>query len=255
MSALSGWIAGAAATLLAVILLSGCAGSGAAPQLEVSAAASLRRAFTAYAEQFRPAMVRFSFAGSDALAAQIEQGVYPDVFAAANTELPDELFARGLVRRPVVFAANRLVLAVPDGSRIAGLSDLGRRGISVAVGSPTVPVGVYTAKLLARLPVAERQRVLGNIRDREPDVTGIVGKLLQGGVDAGLLYATDVAAAAGKLRAIRLPDSLQPQIAYGAAVVTGAAHPSAARAFVSGLLRGAGRAELLRAGFLPAPVR
>ena len=57
--------------------------------------------------------MRASFAGSDELAAQIRQGVKPDVFASANTKLPDELFEEGLVEKPVVFAANELVLAVP----------------------------------------------------------------------------------------------------------------------------------------------
>src|SRR4051794_41216185 len=85
------------------------------PPLTVSAAASLTNAFTAYGKQFPRADARFSFAGSDELAAQIEQGVKPDVYAAANTTLPDELFKKGLVDRPVVFAGNRLVLAVPAG--------------------------------------------------------------------------------------------------------------------------------------------
>ena len=57
--------------------------------------------------------MQLSFAGSDELAAQIRAGAKPDVFAAANTKLPDELFAEGLVERPRVFAANKLVLAVP----------------------------------------------------------------------------------------------------------------------------------------------
>ena len=92
-----------------------------------------------------------------------------------------------------------------------------------------------------------------NVRDREPDVTGIVGKLLQGAVDAGLLYATDVGCRGRALRAIDLPGSLRPQIAYGAAVVRGAPHPFAARAFIAGLLRGAGRADFIRDGFLPPP--
>jgi molybdate transport system substrate-binding protein len=245
--------AGCAAVLLAALALEGCGGGS--PQLEVSAAASLRKAFTQYRHQFSSATVRYSFAGSDVLAAQIEEGVRPDVFASANTQLPDMLFARGLVNRPVLFAANRLVLAVPSGSRIAGLGDIERPGVSVAVGAPTVPVGAYTQIALARLPSAQRRAVTANVRDREPDVTGIVGKLLQGAVDAGLLYATDVAAAGGALRAIDLPGSLQPQIAYGAAVVRGAPHPSAARAFIAGLLRGAGRADLLRDGFLPPPGR
>ncbi len=65
------------------------------PQLTVSAAASLKTAFTEYGKQFPDADARFSFAGSDELAAQIEQGVKPDVFAAANTKLPDDALRQG----------------------------------------------------------------------------------------------------------------------------------------------------------------
>jgi ABC-type molybdate transport system substrate-binding protein len=72
----------------------------------------------------------------------------------------------------VLFAANRLVLAVPKSSRIAGLTDLERPGLKVAVGAPTVPVGAYAAAVLARLPSLKRAKLLANIRDREPDVTG-----------------------------------------------------------------------------------
>ena len=243
-----------AAGLLAALAIA-TAGCGASdkPRLDVSAAASLRRAFADYAKDFPQADVRFSFAGSDTLAAQIEQGIRPDVFASANTQLPDRLFAEGLVERPVVFAANRLVLAVPAGSGIAGLADVEHAGVSLGVGSANVPIGAYTAKVIARLPAAARRALLANVRDREPDVTGIIGKLSQGAVDAGFVYATDVSAAGGLLRPIALPGALQPRVAYGAAVVRGSAHGAEARAFVAGLLHGEGRRELIASGFLPPP--
>ena len=87
-------------------------------QLTVSAAASLKTAFTRYGRRLSGARARFSFAGSDELAAQIRQGVKPDVYAAADTELPEQLFAEGLVEQPTVFAGNRLVLAVPAGDAV-----------------------------------------------------------------------------------------------------------------------------------------
>jgi molybdate transport system substrate-binding protein len=234
-------------------VLAGCGGG--AGDLRVSAAASLRLAFTRYAHEFEPPRVRLAFAGSDALAAQIEQGLRPDVFASANTVLQRRLRREGLVEAPVVFASNRLVLAVPRGSSITGLASLEHPGVSVAVGAAGVPVGAYTATVLGRLPAAERALIEANVRDREPDVTGIVGKLAAGAVDAGFLYATDVAASAGRIRAIALPPALEPQVAYGAAVVRGSSHRAAAERFLAGLLSGAGRAELLHAGFLPAPAR
>ena len=73
----------------------GSSGGGGTPPLTVSAAASLKTAFTDYGKQFQDADAKFSFAGSDELAAQIEQGVKPDVFAAANTKLPDALYDEG----------------------------------------------------------------------------------------------------------------------------------------------------------------
>jgi molybdate transport system substrate-binding protein len=244
----------AAALLATAIVLAGCGGSG-KPTLTVSAAASLQKAFTTYGGQFRQAAARFSFGGSDALAAQIEQGVKPDVFASANTKLPDLLFSEGLVEKPVVFTANKLVLAVPTRSKIRSLADLERPGVTLVVGTPTVPVGDYTDSVLARLPRAARYAIEGNIRDREPDVTGIVGKLTEGAADAGFLYATDVNATGGALKAIDLPASLQPKVAYGIAIVRGTSHASQAQRFIDGLLSGRGRSDLLADGFLAPPSR
>jgi molybdate transport system substrate-binding protein len=244
-------IAGLAALALASTL-GGCGGGG-RPAIEISAAASLNHAFSLYGQQFHAATVRYSFAGSDSLAAQIEQGIRPDAFASANTKLPEQLFARGLIERPVPFASNRLVLAVPARSSIHGLEDLARRHVTIAVGTPGVPVGAYTETVLARLPAAERAQITGEIRDREPSVTGIVGKLSFGAVDAGFLYATDVAASGGALHAIALPPSLQPSVTYAAAVVRGSRHAAQAREFIAGLLRGPGQADLQKSGFLPPP--
>src|SRR4051812_1342524 len=234
--------------LLAITLLlaAGC-GSDDSPQpLTVSAATSLKTALTDLGG------ARYSFGGSDELAAQIRQGVRPDVFAAANTKLPDQLYKEGLVERPRVFAANELVLAV-RGDTIQSLDDLAKPGVKIAMGAPTVPVGSYTRTVLAALPAAQRKAILANVRSNEPDVGGVTGKVAQGAVDAGFVYATDVRAAGGELRAIKLPADLQPKVAYGVAVVKGAKHADAARKFIDGLVNGAGREALDRAGFLPPP--
>ena len=245
---------------LVVVALGACgeddeqASGGGTPQLTVSAAASLKTAFTRYGERFPGASARFSFAGSDELAAQIRQGVAPDVYAAADTTLPDELFAEGLVEQPTVFAGNRLVLAVPaEGAAVASLEDLRADGVKLAIGSANVPVGTYTRTVLEKLPAEQSEAILANVRSEEPDVAGITGKLTQGAVDAGFLYVSDVRATDGALKAIELPEDLQPAVAYGVAVVKGTEQPEAARAFVAGLLDGAGAQALEDAGFEPPP--
>jgi molybdate transport system substrate-binding protein len=229
-------------------------GSGSKPDLTVSAAASLRKAFTEYGMQFSAANAKFSFAGSDQLAAQIQQGVKPDVFASANTKLPDALYAKGLVSKPVVFTANRLVIAVPAGAtKVRSVADLAKPGVTIATGSASVPVGSYTLKVLSHLPAPERKAILANVRSREPDVAGVIAKVSEKAVDAGFVYVTDVKATSGKATAISLPNGLKPQAAYGIAVVKGTSNPAQAQAFIAGLLSGTGQQDLLKAGFLSPP--
>ena len=235
----------AAAIGTAALAATGCGGGGDSPHLTVFAATSLKSAL----ERYEPG-TRYSFAGSDELAAQIRQGSAPDVYAAANTKLPAQLYAQKLVERPVVFATNRLVLAVPSGSsKVKSIGDLAKPGVAIAIGSASVPIGSYTRQVLARLGPAQSKALLKNVKSEEPDVGGIVGKLSQGAVDAGFVYVTDVKAAKGELTAIALPANLQPVVQYGAAVVRGTKRHKQAQAFISGLTTGAGQADLRQAGF------
>ena len=97
-----------AALLLGASIGSGGASGRADTGITVFAAASLTDVF--------PAIDRtatYSFAGSNALAAQITNGAPADVFASANTALPAQLYAAGLVERPVNFTRNTLVIVVP----------------------------------------------------------------------------------------------------------------------------------------------
>ena len=245
----------AALCLAATLALAACGGDDDdRREVLVSAATSLKSAFTSYGDEFTEADAQFSFAGSDELAAQIRTGAKPDVFASANTKLPDELFKEGLVERPRVFAANRLVLAVPaTDAKVGSLDDLAREGVTIAIGSEDVPVGAYTRKVLDRLDATSRNAILANVRSEEPDVGGISAKLGQRAADAGFLYVTDVEATNGRLKAIELPARLQPEVAYGVAIVKGTRDREAAQAFVDGLFDGAGADALKDAGFAPAP--
>ena len=233
----------------------GC-GSDDPSRLVVSAASSMTEALERCAPRFDDAEgadVRLSFAGSDELAAQIRQGAKVDVYAAANTRLPDELHADDLLEQPVEFATNEFVLAVPKDSSIDSIDDLTREGTTVVAGSESVPIGAYTRETLAKLPPDEEKDILANIRSNDPDVKGIVGKLTQGAADAGFVYVTDVNATGGELKAIDLPADLEPHVTYGAGVVAQTEQPELAQTFVDGLEDGDCADALKDAGFGPAP--
>ena len=252
------------ALVLAALTAVGCGGDddgsgssssgegGQQQRLIVSAAASMTEALEACAPDFGEAEeteVRLSFAGSDELAAQIRQGVKPDVFAAANTRLPDDLYDEDLVEQPVEFATNEFVLAVPADSDIRSLEDLTESETKIAIGSESVPIGSYTREALAKLPAAQETAILDNVRSNEPDVKGIVGKVSQGAVDAGFVYVTDVNATDGALKAIKLPAAVEPEVTSAASVVNGAKNPRDAQAFVDGLTNGPCAQALADAGF------
>src|SRR6188472_2190652 len=117
-------------------------GAQAAPrgQLTVYAAASLTDVFPKI-----DASQRYSFGGSNTLAAQIQQGAPADVFASANMTLPIGLYAKGLCTKPVVFTRNALVVVVPasNPARVRSVYDLTRSGIKIVVAGSGVPVGAY----------------------------------------------------------------------------------------------------------------
>lgn len=246
---------GAALGAAILVLAPGCgddSASGDDGELTVSAASSLTEAFEAYGESL-PGEQRFSFAGSDELAAQIRQGARPDVFASANTTYPEELAAEGLVAAPVVFAQNELVIAVGGDAAINKIEDLAVPALDIVIGAEGVPVGDYTRAVLGRLPSGQREAILANVRSEESDVKGVIGKVSQGAADAGFVYASDVAATAGDVAEVEIPADLEPTVAYGIAVVDGAPNPEDAQAFIDGLLEGEGAKALAEAGFLPPP--
>ena len=195
---------------------------------------------------------RYSFGASSTLAAQITLGAPADIFASANTTIPDQLFAKGLVQRPVVFTRNRLVLVVPS-SNPAGIHsvyDLTRSGIKLVIAAPAVPVGSYTVQVLKQMGLTS---VLANVVSRESDVRSVLSKVALGEADAGFVYSTDAKTVPGKVSVIKIPAWAQPKVTYELAVVVSSPNKAAARKFISEVLSAAGQKKLLAAGFLAIP--
>jgi len=192
---------------------------------------------------------RYNFAGSDQLAIQIQQGAPADVFAAASPKQPELLYRSGLVRKPVVFATNKLIILVPRSNPggISNVYDLRRTGLKIVIGDRTVPIGAYTRQILDTLGITAE--VMKNVVSQETDVKGIVTKVALGEADAGFVYATDAKPVASQTRTLTLPQWAQPPIRYEVAVVKSTASPAAAQAFLKKLRSKRGRGLLAKAGF------
>jgi len=184
---------------------------------------------------------RYSFGSSNALAEQIRRGAPFDVFLSASPVYTRALRKDGLVRKPVAFATNSLVVIVPrsNPARIRTIGDLARRPrLRLVVAGPKVPIGLYTREVLKRLGML---RVLKKTVSLEPDVKGVVGKVALGQADAGFVYRTDVKPVASRVRAIAIPARAQPTVTYELAVATRPAELEAAQDFVISVLGPDGR--------------
>ncbi|WP_083884078.1 molybdate ABC transporter substrate-binding protein [Nocardia higoensis] len=199
----------------------------------VFAAASLTEVFTELGEKFEavhPGVdVVFSFAGSSALAQQIDQGAPADVFASAAPKNMQQVRDSGQVTaEPLVFVRNRLEIAVPQGNPgdVTGLADFAEPDHKIALCAEQVPCGAAAAT------VFEAAGITPAPDTREQDVKAVLTKVALGEVDAGLVYRTDVLSAGGKVEGIDFPESAAAVNDYPIAALAGAPNPATAAAFV-----------------------
>jgi molybdate transport system substrate-binding protein len=241
----------AAALVVASCILAASAFAGSShkspPRLTVFAAASLTNVFPRIDSR-----ARYSFGGSNMLAAQIEQGLPADVFASADTGLPWQLHRKGLVTRPVAFTSNKLVIVVAHGNplQLHSVGDLERSGLRIVMAAAGVPVGDYTRKVLARLGLSD---LVDKAVSQETDVREVLSKVALGEADAGFVYATDAKTVKGKVSLLGIPKKAQPRVLYAAAAVKSSKHLQAAKAWVQRLLAKSAQRKLRAAGFLRIP--
>jgi len=264
------WLAHRACVFFGLLTLVACKQSKVAPEsraqtatsedkLVVFAAASLRAPFTALAENFKQShagvTLTFSFAGTQELRTQLEQGADADVFASADQRHMSELEKSGYVSGPVLFARNEPVLVVAKESAaiVHGLSDLPAVK-RVIVGEPEVPIGRYTLQILDRASTLYgadfRARVEVKIVSRELNVRQVFSKVSLGEADAGFVYRTDAQGAENQVKVLTIPPAINVIAEYPIAVVAKAKHPMLARGWVTLLLGKDGQEALNHAGFL-----
>jgi molybdate transport system substrate-binding protein len=228
-------------------------------EIVVGAAISLKEAFNELGgiyQQRTGTKVTFSFGASGELEKQIEAGAPLDVFASAAEKEMDDLQAKKLIDRAtrVDFVRNTLVLVVPTDSmlQIHSFNDIEKPGVTkIAIGNPkTVPAGQYAQQLLRNTqiwPKIESRLILGE------NVRQVLDYVARGEADAGIVYATDVQVAQGKVSvAARAAEGDYGPILYPLAVIKDSANVNAAKGFVDLVLSPEGIQILKKHGFQPA---
>jgi molybdate transport system substrate-binding protein len=220
--------------------------------LTVLAAASLTDGFDEIGDRFEQVhpgvTVELAYDGSSALRDQILAGAPADVFAAADpAPMAAVVDGDGTEAPPETFATNELEIAVPAGNEagVDGLASFGDESLLVGLCAEEVPCGALGRQVLARAGVTPAPDT------DEPDVRSLLDKVASGELDAGLVYATDVAAAGTDVEGIEIPDEDNVTATYPIAPLAASGHPAAARAFVAFVLSDEGRSILGSHGFGP----
>jgi molybdate transport system substrate-binding protein len=245
------------AAALVLGLLAGTVATVRAATVTVFAAASLKEALDAQARAFESRSgdkVVVSYAGSNALARQIESGAPADVFISADLEWMDYLQTRGLLapRGRVELLRNRLVLIAPSDSRVALTPDAGFPLAAalgpgrLALANPdSVPAGKYAKAALETLGVWAT--VEAKVA-RTENVRAALVLVARGEAPLGIVYATD-AAAEPKVRVVAtFPENTHPPIVYPGAIVAGD-RSTAADALIAFLASASARPIWERFGF------
>jgi len=249
----------AAVLAVAALALAACGGddepsggsSGSSNEIKVFAAASLTAAFTELGQQYTSAnggtKVTFNFAGSQALATQIQQSAPADVFASADLANMDKV--KDLVGTPKSFASNLLAIVVEKGNPkgVKGLDDLGNGDLKVVLAAEEVPAGRYAKQILDKAGVSVTPV------SQEDNVKAVVTKVSLGEADAGIVYVTDVSAGGDKVEGVDIPQTEDVTATYPIATVKAGKAQDKAQAFMDLVLSDQGQQVLEQFGFLPPP--
>jgi molybdate transport system substrate-binding protein len=198
----------------------------------VFAAASLVEAFTELGDAFEAAHpdsnVEFNFASSADLATQIIEGARADIFASADAKNVDRVRGSSVPIGDVrTFATNFLEIMVEAGNprKISELADLSDPDLIYITCDEAVPIGRYSADVLARANVTVTPR------SYEESVRGIVNKIVLGEADAGIVYRTDVIAAGSSAEGVAIPDEFNVVAEYPIALIGDTSSSSTRRFF------------------------
>jgi molybdate transport system substrate-binding protein len=225
--------------------------------LLVFAAASLKNALDDIVSQWQSQTgkkVAISYAASNNLILQIEQGAPADIFISADTDWMDYGQQKKLVKPDTRsdLLGNRLVLVAPKDSPVSisiqpgfDLAAALKGGRLSMANVDAVPAGKYGKAALEKLGAWER--VKNRIAQAE-NVRAALVLVARGEAPLGIVYETDAASEPAVKIVGRFPEDTHPPIIYPIAATTGSTSPDAL-AFLTFLHSPAARQAFERQGF------
>ena len=230
-----------AVVLVITTILSGCSSAKEEEKVELTilAAASLTDVCdelkAEYEAEHENVTLTFSYGGSGALQAQIEEGAPADIFISAATKQMDALKEEGLMYDESIeeLLENKVVLIVPKDStaQIASFTDLATSVVSmVGLGEPgSVPVGQYSEEILTSLDILDQVKAKANYGS---DVRTVLSWVEESAVDCGIVYATD-AYTSDKVKIVcEAPEGSCARVIYPMGIVKASEKKDAAAQFL-----------------------
>ncbi len=230
--------------VLALLLGVSACGRPRSSEIFVGSASSFARVINAAQSAYGLHDLAVVVAGSQTLVRQVLDDAPIDVIVTADRRTIELLVEAGKTAAdPVLVASNRLVIAVaPDNPlEISSLADLTRPDVKLILAGPEVPLGAYSADVMAAAGLDARPVSLTD------NATAVAAILASGEADAGLIYQTDLTV--WELLGIGLPGDVGGHTEYYVAPLAGAPNPEGARQFVDFLLSDDGRNLLGDLGF------
>jgi molybdate transport system substrate-binding protein len=245
---------------LVAITLAGTLSAPAAEAPTVFAAASLKNALDEiaglFAKEGKPAP-KVSYAASNTLAKQIEQGAPADLFFSADLDWMDYLAKKDLIQpgTRVNLLANSLVLIAPKDAKDAKAEVTMGPGLDLtsALGTGKLAMGNVDAVPAGKYGKAALEK-LGSwaaVKDRIAQAESVRAALLlvsRGEAPLGIVYATDAAADANVRIVATFSADSHPAIVYPAALTRDARNPDAS-ALLAYLRGPSARAAFEKQGF------
>jgi molybdenum ABC transporter molybdate-binding protein len=202
--------------------------------------------------------VKASYAGTQVIQTQLENGSPADLFLSANLSHIQQIKKEGLVKSYYKVSNNHEVIIVPktNPAHISSIEDLASKKPKLIIGVDNVPIGQYTRQIFKKVANdkgnAFQANVMGNVVSNETNVKQILEKISMGEGDAGVVYLTDVTKSyKDKVTIIPIPKKYNLTASNYIAVPVHSPHKKEAQAFLKYILSTRGQAVFKQFNYDP----